>query len=71
MTLLLLLTAVTLAMGFISLTNLPDDEAQQTALLPFADDPDAARQLTRETGLVCEQVIEPAREPEPPYLLLA
>ena len=71
MTILILLTVITTLMAFLSLANLPDDEAQQTALLPFADDPEAARQLTRETGLVCQHVVQPADEPEPPYRLEA
>lgn len=71
MVILILMTAVTLVLATLSLTNLPADEAQQIALLPFADDPEAARQLTRETGLVCEHVVQPAEEPEPPYSLKA
>ncbi|WP_313086367.1 hypothetical protein [Pseudomonas sp.] len=71
MPILILLTMITLTMAVLSLRNLPPDEAQQVALLPFADDPEAARQLTRETGLVCERVVQPAEEPEPPYRLVA
>ncbi|WP_150304933.1 hypothetical protein [Pseudomonas saliphila] len=41
------------------------DEAhiEQAALIPFADDPDAAEQLTRETGRRCETVVCPVQEP--------
>lgn len=59
-------TVALLPCMLISLFNLNSHDAHQTALLPFADAPEAARQLTVETGLVCEQVAQPADEPEPP-----
>ena len=39
------------------------DEAEQAALLPFADDPEAARQMSAETGRVCARVVTPLAEP--------
>lgn len=41
----------------------PDSELQQAALLPFADDPDAAHRLECETGLRCEEVVDVPFEP--------
>ncbi|WP_028240649.1 hypothetical protein [Stutzerimonas azotifigens] len=46
--------------------HLPDAEAlEQAALLPFADDPQAARSMSRATGRVCQEVVSPAVEPIP------
>ncbi|MEP9319683.1 hypothetical protein ABKS89_21265 [Pseudomonas sp. LABIM340] len=46
-----------------------DDE--QAALLPFADDPDAARRMSAATGRHCERVVQPLPEPPPPYRMRA
>lgn len=62
---------LTLLVGAFSLAALraPDRELEQAALLPFADDPPAARQLERETGLRCERVVEvPFEDPRPFHL---
>jgi len=40
-----------------------DDELEQAALLPFADDARAARNMTAATGRTCERVTEPQAEP--------
>jgi hypothetical protein len=37
-------------------------DLDQAALLPFADDPEAAARMTAATGLRCERVITPAPE---------
>jgi len=66
--LLIVLTVIILVCATLSLLNLSSQDVEQTALLPFADDPEAARQMTAETGLVCEHVVHPAEEPEPPYV---
>ncbi|MCJ1884204.1 hypothetical protein LNN38_05020 [Pseudomonas sp. LA21] len=42
------------------------DSFEQAALLPFADDPDAARRMTAATGRRCERIVEPLPEPAPP-----
>lgn len=68
MALLIVLTVIILVCATLSLLNLSSQDVEQTALLPFADDPEAARQMTAETGLVCEHVVRPAEEPEPPYV---
>ena len=39
------------------------DELEQAALLPFADDALAARNMSAATGRVCERVMEPLAEP--------
>lgn len=39
------------------LTRRSDNELEQASLLPFADDPEAARNMTRATGKVCERVV--------------
>ena len=39
------------------------EELEQAALLPFADDPEAARQMSAETGRVCARVVTPLAEP--------
>ena len=44
-----------------------DDRREQASLLPFADDPEAAAKLTAETGLRCEQVVQPLPEAPPAY----
>ncbi|KFX69595.1 hypothetical protein TMS3_0108720 [Pseudomonas taeanensis MS-3] len=43
------------------------DELEQAALLPFADDPQAARNMTAATGRVCEHLVTvtPQREHDP------
>ena len=68
MAMLIFFTAIALLCAALSLARLSNHDAQQTALLPFADDPEAARQMTAETGLVCERVVRPAEEPKPPYI---
>ncbi len=67
MTLLIVLTMIALVCAALSLGKLSSEDAEQASLLPFADDPEAARQMTTETGLVCERVVRPAEESEPPY----
>lgn len=67
MTLLIVLTTITLVCAALSLLRLSNKDVEQTALLPFADDPEAARQMTAETGLVCERVVRPAEEPAFPH----
>ncbi|MGV8842524.1 MAG: hypothetical protein ACOH2I_04570 [Pseudomonas sp.] len=37
-------------------------DLEQAALLPFADDPDAARNMTKATGRRCEHVVTPIFE---------
>lgn len=39
------------------LTRRSDNELEQASLLPFADDPEAARNMTLATGKVCERVV--------------
>ena len=41
-------------------------EREQAALLPFADDPEAARRVARDTGKICRQVVRPSRNPARP-----
>lgn len=53
------------------LTSASGEDAQQAALLPFADDPEAARRMTAETGLVCNRVVRPEDQPEPAPVWLA
>lgn len=36
----------------------PSSEQQEAALLPFADDPQAAQRLEEETGLHCEVIVD-------------
>ena len=67
MGLLICLTVICVSGGLLSLTKLDDRAAEQSALLPFADDPHAARRVAAETGLVCERVVRPAKQPEPPF----
>lgn len=43
---------------------------EQAALLPFADDPDAARRMSAATGRHCERIVQPLPEP-PPYRMRA
>lgn len=38
-------------------TRRSDNELEQASLLPFADDPEAARNMSRATGKVCERVV--------------
>ena len=38
-------------------TRRSDNELEQASLLPFADDPEAARNMTLATGKVCERVV--------------
>ncbi|WEJ74319.1 hypothetical protein [Pseudomonas sp. PSE14] len=38
---------------------------EQAALLPFADDPEAARRMTAATGRRCERIVAPLPEPGP------
>ncbi|MDB5983616.1 MAG: hypothetical protein JWQ69_4631 [Pseudomonas sp.] len=39
------------------LTRPSDNDLEQASLLPFADDPEAARNMSRATGKVCERVV--------------
>ncbi|WP_050481260.1 hypothetical protein, partial [Pseudomonas aeruginosa] len=55
--LLSLLCLSTLALGLaLSLAGSTREEREQAALLPFADDPEAARRVARDTGKICRQV---------------
>ncbi|MFG3452767.1 hypothetical protein [Stutzerimonas stutzeri] len=65
------LTILTFVCTIACLANLSGHDARQAALLPFADDPEAARQLTVETGLVCDRVVQPAEQPKQPDVWLA
>ncbi|CAD5107566.1 hypothetical protein [Zestomonas carbonaria] len=38
-------------------------DLEQAALQPFADDPQAARNMSRATGRVCERVVDPTPDP--------
>lgn len=67
MMLLGLLTVVIVGCAILTVTTMSEHDAQQTALLPFADDPEAAQRMSEETGLMCEKIILPAPEPAPPY----
>ncbi|ARG87667.1 hypothetical protein AAIH49_08540 [Pseudomonas aeruginosa] len=71
--LLSLLCLSTLVLGLaLSLTGSTREEREQTALLPFADDPEAARRVARDTGKICRQVVRPLEESReaagPPFL---
>ncbi len=46
-------------------------DGEQAALLPFADDPDAARRMSAATGRQCERIVQPLPEPPPPYRMRA
>lgn len=41
----------------VCVTRRSDNELEQASLLPFADDPEAARNMTLATGKVCEHVV--------------
>jgi len=41
------------------------DTFEQAALLPFADDSEAAQRMTAATGRRCERIVEPLPEPAP------
>lgn len=41
-----------------------DEELIQAGLLPFADDPDAAKRVEAKTGLHCDHVFNPVAEAE-------
>lgn len=47
------------------------DADEQAALLPFADDPEAARRMSAATGRHCERIVQPRSEPPPPYRMRA
>lgn len=64
MGLLIFLTGVLVYCAALCLRLSAHDE-EQAALLPFADDPEAARLMTAETGRVCERVVTPPCEPPP------
>ncbi|HCE9328379.1 hypothetical protein [Pseudomonas aeruginosa] len=71
--LLSLLCLSTLALGLaLSLAGSSREEREQATLLPFADDPEAARRVARDTGKVCRRVVRPLEEPReaagPPFL---
>lgn len=58
--LLSLLCLPTLVLGLaLSLAGSTREEREQAALLPFADDPEAARRVARDTGKICRQVVRP------------
>ncbi|WP_397452417.1 hypothetical protein [Pseudomonas sp. NA-150] len=38
-------------------TRQSEHDLEQASLLPFADDPEAARNMSRETGKVCDTVV--------------
>lgn len=40
-----------------------EHDLEQAALLPFADDPQAARAMSEATGYRCDKVITPLSEP--------
>jgi hypothetical protein len=48
----------------VCVTRRSDNELEQASLLPFADDPEAARNMTRATGKVCERVVVVPTEDE-------
>lgn len=65
--LLSLLCLSTLVLGLaLSLAGSTREEREQAALLPFADDPEAARRVARDTGKICRQVVRPSRNPARP-----
>ncbi|WP_448680898.1 hypothetical protein [Pseudomonas nicosulfuronedens] len=47
------------------------DADEQAALLPFADDPEAARRMSAATGRHCERIVQPRPEPPPPCRMRA
>ncbi|MGC3575678.1 hypothetical protein, partial [Pseudomonas aeruginosa] len=58
--LLTLLCLSTLALGHpLSLAGSTREVREQAALLPFADDREAARRVARDTGKFCRQVERP------------
>ncbi|HGM7680475.1 hypothetical protein IPC749_20515 [Pseudomonas aeruginosa] len=64
-----LLCLPTLVLGLaLSLAGSTREEREQAALLPFADDPEVAR----DTGKICRQVVRPLEESReaagPPFL---
>lgn len=65
MTMMLLASFTLIAAFCLSLACGVMDEArvEQAALIPFADDPEAADQMARETGRRCETVVYPVQEP--------
>jgi hypothetical protein len=62
---LIFLTGVLVCCAALCLLRLSDHDEEQAALLPFADDPEAARLMTAETGRVCERVVTPRCESHP------
>ena len=58
-----LLGCAVFAAGLHRLGRCDRGELEQAALLPFADDPPAARAMTAATGRVCARVVEPLAEP--------
>ena len=62
-----LLTVVMVGCAIVTITRMSDHDAQQTALLPFADDPEAAKKMSEETGLVCDKIVRPVLEPAQRY----
>jgi hypothetical protein len=53
---LIFLTGMLMYCAALSLLRLSGHDEEQAALLPFADDPEAARLMTAETGRICERV---------------
>ncbi|MDB6145357.1 MAG: hypothetical protein JWP80_4401 [Pseudomonas sp.] len=57
-TLVLILGWVVMFVGMhFCVTRRSDSELEQASLLPFADDPEAARNMSKATGKVCERVV--------------
>lgn len=67
MTLFLLITGLLVFFAGVTrcLRNPTGHELEQAALLPFADDPQAARAMSEATGRHCTQLVVPAAEQRP------
>lgn len=65
MTMMLLATFALVVAFCVSLAwgVMDEPRVEQAALIPFADDPEAAEEMTRETGRRCETVVCPVEEP--------
>ncbi|MED5609029.1 MULTISPECIES: hypothetical protein [Pseudomonas] len=61
--LLALATLLALAIAlYLHLRRASRHDLQQAALLPFADDPEAAARMSAATGQHCERLFDPRRE---------
>lgn len=49
----IILTVLLIAAGYWSLNQMSLLQMEQAAMLPFADDPDAAKRVEKETGRAC------------------